>query len=84
MNMQMKQRIDETLEQLNEQHIAEVMDFAEFLKVREQSGNSARTSIDEALALLREIVKSPPKGRLGPPYLDLTGFKFDREEANAR
>ena len=40
--------------------------------------------IEAALALFREIVKSPPKGRLGPPYLDLTGFKFNRDEANER
>jgi len=33
---------------------------------------------------MREIIQSPPKGKLGPPFLDLTGFKFNRDEANAR
>lgn len=86
MKAQMKQRIDETLAHMNEHHVAEVLDFAEFLASKEKSlpepDHQAR--IDAALALFREIVKSPPKGRLGPPYLDLTGFKFNRDEANER
>lgn len=86
MNTQMKQRIDETLAHLSEQRVAEVLDFAEFLAGKENSlpepDHQAR--IEAALAQFREIVQSPPKGRLSPPYLDLTGFKFNRDEANER
>lgn len=35
MNAQMKQRIDEKLEKLSEQRMAEVLDFVEFLAARE-------------------------------------------------
>jgi hypothetical protein len=36
MNSQLKQRIDEKLEHLSEQRIAEVLDFVEFLEARER------------------------------------------------
>ena len=85
MNTQLKQQIDEKLEHLSETHIAEVLDFVQFLESKErQRPPPPQASIDEALALLRQIVKTPAKGRLAPPYLDTTGFKFDREEANER
>lgn len=35
MNAQLKQRIDEKLEKLSEQRMAEVLDFVEFLAARE-------------------------------------------------
>lgn len=84
MNALLKQQIDETLEHLSETHIAEVLDFVQFLESKERPHPPPQASIDEALTLLRQIVKTPAKGRLGPPYLDTTGFKFDREEANER
>jgi hypothetical protein len=87
MNAPLKQQIDETLEHLSETHIAEVLDFVQFLESKERQRPPhppQQASLDEALAQLRQIVKTPAKGRLGPPYLDTTGFKFDREEANER
>lgn len=84
MNAQLKQRIDEKPERLSEQRVAEVLDFVEFLESREPPVPPQQTDMEEALARLRQIVKSPSKGKLSPPYLDTTGFKFDREEANER
>jgi hypothetical protein len=117
MNAQIKQRIDEKLNQLSAQRIAEVLDFVEFLEARERSAsplrhettetptdlaeveqglaerfseaderpvNAPSQRIEDTLALMRAIIKSPPKARMGPPYLDLTGFKFNRDEANER
>jgi hypothetical protein len=40
--------------------------------------------IEAALALMRKIIQSPPKGRLSALQLDLTGYKFNRDEANER
>lgn len=84
MNVQLKQRIDEKLEHLSEQHVAEVLDFVEFLENRERAASPQPTDMDEALTWLRQIVKTPPSGRLGALRLDLTGYKFDRDEANER
>jgi hypothetical protein len=53
-------------------------------EAREQAVETRSQRIEAALALMREIIQSPPKGKLGPPFLDLTGFKFNRDEANAR
>jgi hypothetical protein len=41
MNAQLKQRIDEKLEKLSEQRMAEVLDFVEFLAAREQADETA-------------------------------------------
>ncbi len=85
MNAQLKQQIDEKLEHLSETHIAEVLDFVQFLENKErQRPPLQQASIDEALALLRQIVKTPAKGRLGALQLDLTGYTFNRDEANER
>jgi DNA-binding TFAR19-related protein (PDSD5 family) len=85
MNAQLKQQIDEKLEHLSETHIAEVLDFVQFLENKErQPPAPQQASIDEALALLRQIVKTPAKGRLGALQLDLTGYTFNRDEANER
>lgn len=84
MNAQLKQRIDEKLERLSEQRVTEVLDFVEFLESREFPIPPQQADMDEALARLRQIVKMPPKGRLSALRLDLTGYKFDREEANER
>ncbi len=78
MDTPMKQRMGETMDQLTPQYQSELLDFGEFLKAKQQASKAQPLNIDEARALLREIVKSPPKGRLGPPYLDLTGFRFNR------
>ncbi len=85
MNAQLKQQIDERLEHLSETHIAEVIDFVQFLESKErQRPPLQQASIDEALAQLRQIVKTPAKGRLGALQLDLTGYTFNRDEANER
>lgn len=84
MNTPMKQRMDETMDQLAPQYQSELLDFGDFLNAKQQASLVQPLSVEEARALLREIVKSLPKGRLGSPYLDLTGFKFNREEANER
>jgi hypothetical protein len=84
MNAQLKLRIDEKLEHLSEQHIAEVLDFVEFLESREAKLLPPQADMDEALAQLRQIINTPPQGRLSALRLDLTGYKFNRDEANER
>ena len=84
MNAPLKQQIDEKLEHLSETHIAEVLDFVKFLESKERPPPQQQASIDEALAQLRQIVKTPAKGRLGALQLDLTGYTFNRDEANER
>jgi hypothetical protein len=84
MNARLKLRIDEKLENLSEQHIAEVLDFVEFLESREAKSLPPQADMDEALAQLRQIVNTPPKGRLSALRLDLTWYKFNRDEANER
>lgn len=82
MNTPLKQRLDETVAQLTEQRQAEVLDFAEFLRARDQT--VAQNRMDEGSALMRRIIKAPPKARLSALQLDLTGYKFNRDEANER
>jgi len=82
MNTLLKQRLDETVTQLTEQRQTEVLDFAEFLRTRDQAAAQAR--MDAGVALVREIIKAPPKARLSALQLDLTGYKFNRDEANER
>ena len=48
MNTQLKQRIDEKLEHLSEQRIAEVLDFVEFLESRERSALRAGDEAHES------------------------------------
>ncbi len=88
MNTPIKQQIDQRLQQLSEQRMAEVLDFVEFLAMKEQATQAqpapALGRIESAIERLSRIVKADPKGRLKALQLDLTGFKFDREEANAR
>jgi len=88
MNTPIKQQIDQRLQQLSEQRMAEVLDFVEFLAMKEQTTQAKPTPalgrIESAIERLSCIVKAGPKGRLKALQLDLTGFKFDREEANAR
>lgn len=74
MNVQLKQRIDEKLERLSEQRVAEVLDFVEFLEGRERATASAHST----------PMKTPSADLLSPPFLDTRGFKFDRDEANER
>jgi len=88
MNTPIKQQIDQRLQQLSEQRMAEVLDFVEFLAMKEQATRAqpapALGRIESAIERLSRIVKADPKGRLKALQLDLTGFKFDREEANPR
>jgi hypothetical protein len=87
MNAQLKQQIDEKLERLSETHIAEVLDFVQFLESKERQSPPPppqQASLDEALTQLRQIVKTPAKSRLGALQLDLTGYTFNRDDANER
>ncbi|HLA35177.1 MAG TPA: hypothetical protein VJ001_09980 [Rhodocyclaceae bacterium] len=84
MNLHLKQRIDESLEFLSEQHMAEVLDFVESLKEKQRQAIQNNAAIEKALEEFRQLLKSPPKGRLTAIELDLSGFKFNRDEANER
>lgn len=88
MNAQIKQQIDERLEQLSDSRMAEVLDFVEFLNSKEQAAKAKHAPVlagmDAVQNRLRQIVTMPPQGRLTGLQLDLTGYKFDRDDANER
>ncbi len=84
MNRQLQQRMAQTMSQLPPQYQSELLDFGDFLKAKLQAGRTSASRIENALLLIHETVNSPTQGRLGPPFLDLSGFKFNREEANER
>jgi hypothetical protein len=84
MNRQLKQRMEQTLSQLPPQYQSELLDFGDFLAAKLQANRTSASCVEDALLLVREMVNTPAKGRLGPPFLDLTGFKLNREEANER
>jgi len=65
------ERIFETVKTLPDQQAAEVLDFAAFLQTKTQQV--------EEQAKVADL-----KAFFAPYRKDLTGFKFDREEANAR
>ncbi len=84
MNTQLMQRLEQTMSQLPPQYQSELLDFGDFLKAKLKANPVPASSAEEALELLRELVTSTAKGQLGPPFLDLSGFKFNRDEANER
>lgn len=65
------EQVFEAVKSLPEQQAAEVLDFAEFLQ--------AKSSQNEEQMKMAEL-----KAFFVPYQKDLTNFKFDREEANAR
>lgn len=85
MNTQLKQQIDEQLEHLSDLRMAEVLDFVEFLNTKEhQAQVPLRAGGDTVQNRLKTIVTTPPANRLSALKLDLSNYKFDRDEANAR
>lgn len=84
MNTQLKQKIEEEIESLSDLHMAAVLELVEMLKNKQCEDAQNEAEIAAALQELKTIIKEPPKGRLTAIRLDLTGFKFNREEANAR
>lgn len=84
MNRQLIQRMEQTMSQLPPQYQSEWLDFGDFLAAKVQTNQTSSSCVEDARLLVREMVNSPAKGRLGPPFLDLSGFKFNREEANER
>lgn len=84
MDTQLMQRMKQTMSQLPPQYQSELLDFGDFLKAKLQTKQEPASSLDDALLLLRELVTTTAKGKLGSPFLDLSGFKFNRNEANER
>ena len=84
MNTQLMQRMEQTMSQLPPQYQSELLDFGDFLKAKLQTNQEPASTDEDALLLLRELVTTTAKGKLGPPFLDLSGFKFNRDEANER
>ena len=58
MNTQLKQRIDEKLEHLSAQRVAEVLDFVEFLEARERSATASSNGVDDGHTYLMGVEKS--------------------------
>jgi hypothetical protein len=66
--MSIAEKIYETVKALPEQQAAEVLSFAESLKARQEAAKR-KAALLECFSRFR---------------IDMSGFKFDREEANAR
>jgi hypothetical protein len=73
------ERIYERVKELSDRAAEEVLDFAEFVASRHQS--KATASDDKAVSAQRSAELEKIFGKY---QADLSGFKFDREEANAR
>lgn len=73
------ERIYERVKDLSDSAAEEVLDFAEFVATRHR-GETAETADTAALAQRRAELEKI----FGKYQADLSGFKFDREEANAR
>lgn len=58
MNTQLKQRIDQKLEHLSEQRMAEVLDFVEFLETRERAAAAALDDAHDCTAYLLGVEKT--------------------------
>lgn len=58
MNTQLKQRIDEKLEHLSDQRVAEVLDFVEFLESRERTASAAQSEIHDNQTYLLSVEKT--------------------------
>jgi hypothetical protein len=71
------EKIFEVVKTLPDQQAAEILDFAEFLQAR-QTGQLHLPEEDQEKRKAR-LLECFSKFQI-----DLTGFKFDREEANAR
>lgn len=72
------EKIYETVKQLPEHTAREILDFAEFVATR-RLGNAPSITAAEYQKRRSEIERVFAKYKA-----DLTNFKFDREEANAR
>ncbi|MDR2153493.1 MAG: DUF2281 domain-containing protein [Burkholderiaceae bacterium] len=72
------ERIYEQIKRLPEPVARQVLDFAEFITTR-RSANSAVVSQTDRQQRRSEIEQTFAKYQV-----DLNGFRFDREEANAR
>ena len=73
------ERIYEQVKNLPDSAAEEILDFAEFVAARRQVGTIA---IADATVLAQR--RAELEKMFGKYQADLSGFKFDREEANAR
>ena len=73
------ERIYERVKELSDSAAEEILDFAEFVAARHQGETT--TVADNALLAER---RAELEKMFGKYQADLSGFKFDREEANAR
>ncbi|MDO8412265.1 MAG: hypothetical protein Q7S51_00600 [Gallionellaceae bacterium] len=73
------ERIYERVKKLSDRAAEEVLDFTEFVAARHQSTAIAITDKSEKAQRRAELEKVFSKYQA-----DLSNFKFDREEANAR
>lgn len=73
------ERIYERVKEMSDSAAEEVLDFAEFVAARRQ--DETTTATDNATLAQRRTELEKVFGKY---QADLSGFKFDREEANAR
>lgn len=87
----LRERLAEEIRQLPDTKLAEVLDFIHYFRLGLQASqrviSQPSTQVTENDALLEDLkrcIRQPNPAPLGAFSLDLTGYRFDREEANER
>lgn len=86
----LRERLAEEISQLPDTKLAEVLDFIHYFRLGLQAAQSAssqqptQAGQHDILEELRRCIRQPNAALLGAFSLDLSGFRFDREEANER
>lgn len=84
----LRERLVEEISQIPDTKLAEVLDFIHYFRLGLQASqrltNQQPTQPDDLLEDLKRYIRQPNPAPLGNFSLDLSGYRFDREEANER
>lgn len=87
----LRERLVEEIRQIPDTKLAEVLDFIHYfrlgLQVSQRVASESLTQSaqnDDVLEELKRCIRQPNSAPLGNFSLDLSGYRFDREEANER
>jgi len=84
----LRERLVEEISQIPDTKLAEVLDFIHYFRLGLQASqrltNQQPTQPDDLLEDLKRCIRKPNPALLGNFSLDLSGYHFDREEANER
>lgn len=87
----LRERLVEEISQIPDTKLAEVLDFIHYFRLGLQASQrltnqqpTQATQPDDLLEDLKRCIRQPNPAPLGNFSLDLSGYRFDREEANER